>query len=307
MKDFFIKYKGRIIHIKKGRDKLDHTSDIRALYMNQYHLSCINGSKIIKELLEDCVIANSIKEPDELKIYSHNSYGDWYVSGRITAKDINNVILPPKIKNEILDDIKIFLSSKDWYKRASIFYKRSHLYKGLPGNGKTSLSLAIASHMNRDLYCLDLNSISENEGLKRLFASMSSNSFLLVEDIDGFFNLRQPVKKDSKISFSTFLNCIDGAFYKEGLFTVITTNKIEMVDSALIRNGRMDLVLEIPQPGLDEINQYVKNFFGGDHFISAYNKNYSMCDIQEICLRNKNNPCECIKELQNSEHLILAS
>lgn len=294
---FFIKYKGRLIHIRKGRDKLEHTSDIRALYINQYHLSCIGGSQVIKELLEDCILYNAKKEPDELKIYSHNSYGDWYVSGRITAKDINNIILPDTVKEKILTDISNFNNSKDWYKKASIFYKRGHLYHGSPGNGKTSLSLSLASFMERDLYCLDLNSISENEGLKRLFGTMAGNSFLLVEDIDGFYNLRVPVKKDSKISFSTFLNCIDGAFYKEGIFTVITTNKIELVDPALIRNGRMDLVLEIPQPGIDEINKYLQIFFNDNYAISDYSHNYSMCDIQEICLKHKDNPDLAVKEL----------
>lgn len=305
---FFIRYKGHIIHINKNRDKLDHTSDLRSLYMNHYQLSSIRGAGIVKELLEECLAYNANKEPDTLKIYTHSSYGDWYVSGRISAKDMGSVILPPDVKQQILTDIKDFQQSKDWYKKASIFYKRGHLYHGVPGNGKTSLLLAIASFMGRDLYCLDLNTLADNEALKRAFSAISGNGYLSIEDIDGFYNLREAVKKDSKISFSTFLNCLDGAFYKEGLFTGITTNKLHLVDAALMRNGRMDKVIEIPQPGIDEVNQYLKVFYDLDDLhIDEYSHNFSMCDIQEICLRNKNNPYDCLNELQKQKHLNLVS
>lgn len=295
---FIIKHNGAIVTIKKGRDKLEHTNDLRSLYMNQYHISCINGSKVIKNILQECINFNQNSQSEKLKIFTHDSYGNWVVSGYVTPKDLDVVILPKEVKKNIVDDIENFKSSKDWYKQASIFYKRGHLYHGLPGNGKTSLSLAIASYMGRDLYCMDLNSISENANLKRLFQEISSNGVLLIEDIDGFYNLRQPVKKDSKLSFSTFLNCLDGAFYKEGLFTIITTNKIDCVDHALKRNGRMGFVLEIPQPSIEEVTKYVNIFFNTETKLSAYSHNYSMCDIQEICLTNKTDLNKCLQILQ---------
>jgi chaperone BCS1 len=304
---FFIKHKGQYILVSKNREKLEHSSDVRNLFMNQYTFKAIRGAEIIKDFLNECIELNSQKEPNELKVWTHNPYGDWYISGCITSKQIENVILPIDVKAKILYDIKEFQSSKEWYKKASIFYKRGHLYHGLPGNGKTSLSMAISSFMGRDLYCMDLNILSDNDSLKRTFNNISSHGVLLIEDIDGFYNQREAIKKDSKISFSTFLNCLDGAFYKEGLFTIITTNKLNSVDAALMRNGRMDKVIEIPQPGIDEINQYLNAFYGADDLkLLEYTASYSMCDIQEICMRHKNDPRECINELNGQKHLNIA-
>ena len=67
----------------------------------------------------------------------------------------------------------------------------------------------------------------------------------------------------------------------------------------------MDKVIEIQKPGIDEVNQYWKAFYGNDHSIVNYTHDYSMCDIQEICLRNKDNPEKAVLEL--SSHLHVAS
>lgn len=295
---FFIKYDRKCVYIEKGRTKLEQAKDTRELFFNQYHLTCIDGAETIKKLLQECRQFSSIKrKPNEIKIYTHNSY-EWYVVSRINAKKIENVILNKKIKTDILNDLQEFIDTADWYKEASIFYKRTYIFYGEPGNGKSSLSIAIGSHLNKDIYCLDLNSITDNNHLRALFSNLNKHSMLLIEDFDGFFNLREPVKKDNKISFSTLLNCIDGAFYKEGLITIITTNKLDTIDPALKRKGRADMIVEVKQPRHEEVTSYLKVFYRKDDIeINNYNRWLSMCDIQEICLKHKDSPEDAISEL----------
>ncbi len=117
------------------------------------------------------------------------------------------------------------------------------------------------------------------------FESISSKAILLIEDIDTIF--KKTRKVDSKLSFSTLLNCLDGAFYKEGIITIITTNHIEKLDAALIREGRIDVKLLIDNPSIDSIKKYVNNFFGQKIY-----KNgdivpiKDIATIQNICLRS---------------------
>lgn len=289
---FFINYKGKFILIKKGREKLEHASDIRSVYFNQYHFYAIKGSQKVKGLLETAVeFASKKAKNNELRIYANSSFGDWACSSRISAKDIDHVIINQDKKLELMADMDLFMNSKEEYDRRHIFYKRGYGFEGPPGNGKTSLALAMASYMNKDIYCLDLNSLAGNSELRTSFVNLTSNAVLLIEDIDGFFNLREAVKKDSKISFSTLLNCMDGALYKEGLVMIITTNKKEYLDPALIRNGRIDLMFEIPKPGPQEITRYLQVFYNRTNFLMpvSFNPDLSMCDIQEICLNNRDN------------------
>jgi hypothetical protein len=296
--NFFIRYNGKIIFITKGREKLEHASDVRSLFLNQYHLTCINGSEVVKSLLEDCRIrALKRTKENEIKIFSHNPYGEWYISSKISSKNIENIFLDDDTKDKIISKLDGFGNSFEWYKKASIFYKMGLLFWGAPGNGKTSLSLSIATYTNRDIYCLDLNSISENSNLRKLFENLSKSAVLLIEDIDGFYIGRNPIKKDNKISFSTFLNCLDGAFFKEGLITIITTNKIENVDEALKRKGRMDIVVEIKKPTTREINKYITAFYGLQLNVGYYEGDLSMCDIQNICIEHPDNPASAMEKI----------
>lgn len=296
---FFINFKGKFILIKKGKEKLEHATEIRSVYFNQYHFYAIRGSKKIKELLETAVDFSAKKaKANELRIYANTAWGEWNISSRISAKDIANVIINQGRKAELISDMDTFLSSKEEYDRRHIFYKRGYGFHGDPGNGKTSLALAMASYMNKDIYSIDLNSLNGNSELRTAFVNLNGNAVLLIEDIDGYFKLREPVKSDSKISFSTLLNCIDGALYKEGLVIIITTNKKDHLDPALIRAGRIDMMFEVPRPGADEINQYLKVFYALQYFDAIpFNGVLSMCDVQEICLNNKDNVAVAVEDI----------
>lgn len=298
---FIMPYKGRLLFIRKGREKLEHAADVRSIYFDQYHISTLFGLSVIKNLLNECVQFNYVKKrEDSIKIYTHNSYGEWYSYGHINSKKISNIIINSELKQRLLTDIDKFTESKDWYEQASIFYKRGYLFYGEPGNGKTSLAIGLANHLKRDLYILDLNSITENHQLKTCFSNVGKNSILLIEDIDGFYNLREPIKKDSKLSFSTFLNCLDGVFYKDGLITIITTNKIDKVDEALKRSGRMDFVEEIKKPSYNEIKEYLTRFYRTNFNDFEYNGDLSMSDVQAICSMHQNDIDKAILELSFS-------
>jgi chaperone BCS1 len=139
--------------------------------------------------------------------------------------------------------------------------KRGHLYFGAPGNGKSSLAAAIGYEYKRHIYFMDINSFSSDEVMKAAFSSIRENSILLIEDIDQVFNGRIPVRNDCQVTFSMFINMLSGVLDKDNLITIITTNKIEELDPALLRAGRMDFHCEVLPPDKETIKKYIEVFY----------------------------------------------
>jgi len=101
----------------------------------------------------------------------------------------------------------------------------------------------------------------------------------------------------SKISFSALLNCMDGAFSKYGIITIMTTNHADRIDDALIREGRIDMKIKIDNPEKEMVEEYLTMFYGKEAKLVEYENTISMSKIQEVCLQNKDNLQETIKLL----------
>ena len=208
---------------------------------------------------------------------------------------MDTIVLKKGIKQKVLSDLRYFMSRISRYKALNIPYKRGYLFYGHPGNGKTSFSLAIANHLRKNICYMNLLSINGDNELQQLFNNIPSNSILVMEDIDSSFDGRKPM---GKITFSGLLNCIDGFFYKNGLITIITTNHINNLDSALIRSGRIDLKIELSNPDKSQVEEYLKFFYDKKvSFTNGYSPDKSMSDVMEVCLQS-NDPAKAVALLE---------
>lgn len=283
-----ILYKGSFIKILKGRDKIENANSLESLFFDSFYISTLFGASKIKSMLSDIVEYNQSLFSKEEKFYVYTFDGwNWLKQKSITSKTIDNVIMNEKIKREFIIDVDDFLKNKSWYKDRSIPYKRGYLFYGTPGNGKTSLALALSNYLKRDIYVMNISDISEDKGLIRGFGALENDSILLIEDLDTIFKTQRKIDKD-QISFSTLLNCMDGVFFKEGVITVMTTNHKSVLDPALIRPGRIDLEIHFPNPEFDLVQEYINNFYKLNIPINGElnKKDHSMAEIQNICLKS---------------------
>ena len=89
-----------------------------------------------------------------------------------------------------------------------------------------------------------LNSPSmHDDKLQSKLGEIPPRSIVIFEDIDSIFIGRENVSSKAKkqVTFSGFLNALDGVRSKEGMIVFMTTNHIEKLDPALIRPGRCDV------------------------------------------------------------------
>lgn len=161
------------------------------------------------------------------------------ITHQITRED---VLLDPRLKTEIFRSIdEFFLHSGSFFKKYDIPYKRGILLYGSPGNGKTTLVKSIAGSVSAPIVYWQINEFTHSYSIQEIFTKVTKLApmILVIEDIDSM-----PAH-----SRSVFLNTLDGATSKEGIFLIGTTNYPERIDPALInRAGRFDRAYEIKQP-----------------------------------------------------------
>ena len=145
-------------------------------------------------------------------------------------------------------------TNETWYRERAIPWRRGWLLHGPPGTGKTALIRAIAEDLDLPVFVYDLASLT-NEELQTEWSHMLSQvpCMAVIEDIDGVFHGRKNVSgREPHLTFDCLLNCMDGIERCDGLFTVVTTNRLEQVDAALgvpdesgqsSRPGRIDRTL----------------------------------------------------------------
>jgi len=88
----------------------------------------------------------------------------------------------------MIDDIKNFQKSGDWYVNKGVPYRRGYILHGPPGTGKTSFVSAVAARLNLNICYLNLSSRSlDDDTLNTLLNKSPLNSIILLEDIDAIF------------------------------------------------------------------------------------------------------------------------
>jgi AAA+ superfamily predicted ATPase len=164
-----------------------------------------------------------------------------------------DVFLEDSLKREIYRSIDEFFSdSGEFYKMYDIPYKRGILLYGKPGNGKTTLVKSIASSINAPVAYWQITEFTSSYTIKEVFTSVLKLTplVLVIEDIDS---MPGSVR-------SVFLNILDGATSKEGIFIIGTTNYPEKIDPALMnRSGRFDRAYEIYVPTKELRYKYLVN------------------------------------------------
>ena len=217
-------------------------------------ISCLGvSSEPIKKLIETCRSAADQQAQFYVIIYGRDRYGmNWKPRLRRPLRRMDTVHFDQQVKNALLADIGTYLDprTQKLYQSRSMPYRRGYLFYGPPGSGKSSLSTAIASEFGLDLYEVKIPSIASDADLEQMFSEVPPRCIVLLEDIDAVWtgHNRQMTDSDddssnasnANVTLSGLLNVLDGVGSQEGRIVVMTTNRIEELDSALIRPGRVD-------------------------------------------------------------------
>lgn len=158
------------------------------------------------------------------------------------------------------------------------------MYEGPPGTGKTSVARAVASNFGLDVWYMPLADVQKDSQLLSVLSRIGPRSMLLLEDADVFHAATQR-NDDSGVTLSGLLNGLDGISTPHGLLTVMTTNTPDVLDRAIIRPGRIDLVEHFGNADSDQA-QRLLNYWYGTAVTLPEGLSLSPAEVIEVCKRN---------------------
>jgi chaperone BCS1 len=249
-----------------------------------------------KAPLEDFVRAaiawRIARELHKIAIYVPNpfNHSDWMRVKLGNNRKLSSIVLKDGQVEQVLADLRRFFSSKDRYESLGIPWRRGYLLYGPPGTGKTSLVTALASELALNVCSLSLASGGLNDDrINALFSSVPARSIILVEDIDSFFRQRE-ASGQMKLSFSGFINALDGIASHEGSVVFMTTNYPDAIDEAVIRSGRVDFRLALSPCDRQQLHDMFLKFFDDAHAAGSFAAalepgRWSPAEVQERLLK----------------------
>lgn len=209
----------------------------------------------------------------EGKLVIRTAWGiEWKPFGQPRRKrPLHSVVLDTGVSEKVEQDVKAFLRRRQWYADRGIPYRRGYLLHGPPGSGKTSYIQALAGSLSYDICLLNLSERGlGDDKLNHLLSNAPERSFILIEDVDAAFNKRVQTSEDgyqSSVTFSGFLNALDGVASGEERIIFMTTNHFGKLDPALIRPGRVDLSVLVDNASPTQARTLFTRFYGGSESV----------------------------------------
>lgn len=191
------------------------------------------------------------------------------VRSLLSFKDVAGL----RVARDEIDEIVDYFKNPSKYRRFGVKPPRGVLLSGSPGVGKTLLAKVIAGETKVPFFYASGSSFAHlyvGVGPKRvqeLFATARKNapSIIFIDEIDAVGKARGGMQSgERENTLNQLLTEMDGFESSSAqLIVIAATNRIEMLDAALLRSGRFDRRIEISLPNQDDRLDILKIYFKG--------------------------------------------
>lgn len=204
----------------------------------------------------------------------------WQRSYDLPPRNASSLVLDGDAVSMLLDDARMFFTSADEYHKQQQPFRRGWLLHGPPGTGKSTAAMVVATELDLPVYVLQAgNPELDDSALNTLMTTAQVPALILLEDIDAACSASKTrfakptttatstsdagpasfisdwCKPPSKLTQAGLLNALDGVGAHQGHIVIMTTNAIEALDPAVIREGRCDLHVKMSFASADQVRR----------------------------------------------------
>ncbi len=166
-----------------------------------------------------------------------------------------------EVKRELQEAVEWPLRYPDLYTKLGHSIPKGILMHGPSGTGKTMLAKAVATESESNFISVkgpELLSkwIGESErGVREIFrrARQAAPCVVFFDEVDSIAPIRgmEGVNAGTERMVSQLLTEMDGIQELTGVVIIAATNRLDMIDTALLRPGRFDKIVFLPKPDLN--------------------------------------------------------
>ncbi len=185
------------------------------------------------------------------------------ISSNITFKDVAGI---SSVKQE-LEEVVDFLNNPQKYIKYNVSLPKGVLLVGPPGVGKTLIAKAVAGEANVPFFYQSGASFVQiyvgmgAKRVKELFqvAKAHAPSIIFIDEIDAIGKTRGiGSNEEREATLNELLTQMDGFDSNSGVMVIAATNKIEILDDALLRAGRFDRRVFLKLPSLSDRKKIIE-------------------------------------------------
>ena len=164
-----------------------------------------------------------------------------------------------ELKDELRETVEWPIKHKEAYDYVNVETPKGVLLYGPPGTGKTLIAKALAKMTESNFISIkgpELLSkwVGESErGVREIFrkARQAAPCIIFLDEVDSLVPRRGSGNSDSHVTeniVSQILTEIDGLEELHNVLIIGATNRLDIVDEALLRPGRFDRIIEVGNP-----------------------------------------------------------
>jgi transitional endoplasmic reticulum ATPase len=206
------------------------------------------------------------------------------------------------VKQHLKEAVEWPMKQPEIFKRMGIKPPKGILMYGPPGCGKTLLARAVATESEANFISIKgpevfSKWVGESEkAIREVFrkARMAAPAVIFFDEMDSLVPLRGAGGSDSGVServISQLLTEMDGIVSLQDITVVAATNRPNLIDPAVLRPGRFDRLIYVPEPDEKSRLQILQLYTASMPLAKDVNleqialstKYYSGADLENIC------------------------